>query len=161
MLMEATVETASTPTRKPGGRRRSTRPPPPRWRRAATELMAKLRTRRSWVAAMFILGTTDVILNIVNFVHLSSDELNYGLVIGPLTRDLWICMCVFTVIGTLLYIPESINTFSALYRFERTVTTIITNTQHCVHTHARCRRSELLYLFRPLTDVEYSLSIPV
>jgi len=38
---------------------------------------------------MFILGTLDVILNLVNFVYLSSDELNYGLVIGPPTRNLW------------------------------------------------------------------------
>ena len=37
---------------------------------------------------MFVLGTLDVVLNLVNFVHLSSDELNYGLVIGPPTKDL-------------------------------------------------------------------------
>ena len=65
---------------------------------------------------MFILGTLDVILNLVNFVYLSSDELNYGLVIGPPTRNLWTSLCVFTVFGTLLYIPETINTFSVLYR---------------------------------------------
>jgi len=67
---------------------------------------------------MFALGTLDVVMNLVNFVHLSSDELNYGLVIGPPTQDLWTSLCVFTVFGTLLYIPESINTFSVLYRFD-------------------------------------------
>jgi len=65
---------------------------------------------------MFTLGTLDVILNLVNFVQMSSDELNYGLVIGPPTQQLWTVLCLFTVIGTLLYIPESINTFSVLYR---------------------------------------------
>ena len=97
-------------------RRQSAAPPPPRWRVIANELLAKLRTRRTWVVTMFILGTLDVILNLVNFVQMSSDELNYGLVIGPPTQELWTAMCVFTVLGTLLYIPESINTFSVLYR---------------------------------------------
>ena len=117
-MIEATIDTAATPTRRPGARRRSVKPPAPpsRWRAALSAIYAKLRTRRSWVAAMFILGTVDVILNLVNFVQMSSPDLNYGLVIGPPTRDLWICMCVFTVLGTLLYIPETINTFSALYR---------------------------------------------
>ena len=65
---------------------------------------------------MFVLGTLDVILNLVNFVQLSSDELHYGLVIGAPMQDQWTALCVFTVFGTLLYIPESINTFSVLYR---------------------------------------------
>jgi len=119
-LMQATVDTtAATPASRPGAavrRRRSAPPPPPRWRVLANELLAKLRTRRTWVVTMFILGTLDVVMNLVNFVYLSSDELNYGLVIGPPTQDLWTSLCVFTVIGTLLYIPESINTFSVLYR---------------------------------------------
>jgi len=120
-LMQATVDTAAaTPASRPGAavrrRRQSAPPPPPRWRVIANELLAKLRTRRTWVAIMFILGTLDVVMNLVNFVQLSSDELNYGLVIGPPTKDLWTSLCVFTVFGTLLYIPETINTFSVLYR---------------------------------------------
>jgi len=66
---------------------------------------------------MFVLGTLDVVLNLVNFVQMSSDELNYVLVIGPPTQGQWTSLCVFTVLGTLLYIPESINTFSVLYRW--------------------------------------------
>ena len=120
-LMEATVNTAvATPASRPGAavrrRRQSAPPPPARWRVVANEVLAKLRTRRTWVATMFVLGTLDVTLNLVNFVQLSSDELNYGLVIGPPSQDLWTSLCVFTVFGTLLYIPESINTFSVLYR---------------------------------------------
>ena len=80
-------------------------------------MAAKLRTRRTWVAVMFVLGTLDVVLNLVNFVQMSSDELNYVLVIGPPTQGQWTSLCVFTVLGTLLYIPESINTFSVLYRW--------------------------------------------
>jgi len=120
-LMEATVNTAAaTPASRPGAavrrRRQSAPPPPPRWKVIANEVVAKLRNQRTWVATMFCLGTLDVILNLVNFVQLSSDELNYGLVIGPPTQNLWTALCVFTVLGTLLYIPESINTFSVLYR---------------------------------------------
>ena len=120
-LMEATLDTAAaTPASRPGvvvrRRRPTVPPPPPRWRVLLTQLQAKLRTRRTWVTAMFVLGSLDVVLNLVNFVQLSSDELNYGLVIGPPTKDLWTSLCVFTVFGTLLYIPESINTFSVLYR---------------------------------------------
>jgi len=75
-----------------------------------------MRSWRTWVVTMFMLGSLDVMLNLVNFVQLSSDELNYGLVIGPPTQEVWTSLCVFTVFGTLLYIPESINTFSVLYR---------------------------------------------
>lgn len=116
-MIEATIETAYTPasTRL---RRKSVKPPPapPRWRTLLTVIYSKLRTKRSWVAVMFVLGTVDMALNLVNFIQTSSPDLSYGLVIGPPTRDLWISMCVFTVFGTLLYIPETINTFSALYR---------------------------------------------
>jgi len=90
-LMAATVETAATPTasRRAGPRRLRPQvapPPPPRWRVALTRVLAKLRTRRSWVAVMFVIGTVDVVLNLVNYVQLSADELNYGLVIGPPTH---------------------------------------------------------------------------
>ena len=93
-------------------------PPAPAdtWSNALVELVQLVRTRRSWVAAMFLIGTADMVVNIVNLVQMSSDELNYGLVIGPPTFGLWISLCVFTVFGTLFYIPETINTFSALYR---------------------------------------------
>ena len=93
-----------------------TPPPVPRWKIVLNRTLARLRTRRTWVAVMFALGTADTILNIVNFVQLTGDDLSYGLVIGPPTQELWNVLCVFTVFGTLLYIPETINTFSALYR---------------------------------------------
>ena len=34
---------------------------------------------------------------------------------GAPTRPLWISLCVFTVVGTLLYLLETVNTFSAAY----------------------------------------------
>lgn len=134
-LMEATVETASTPATRLARRRSVRQPsPPPRWRTALLLLQSKLNTRRTWVAVMFALGTVDVVLNIVNFIQMSSDDLNYGLVIGPPSRELWISMCVFTVFGTLLYIPETINTFSALYRY-RPITIRAIRLYNCINSY--------------------------
>lgn len=86
------------------------------WKSAFLEVLNMFRTKRSLVGVMFVLGTLDMLLNLVNLVQLSSDDLNYVLVIGPPTRDQWICLCFFTIVGTLLYFPETMNTFSAMYR---------------------------------------------
>lgn len=87
----------------------------PNWRKTVKRLATKLNSRRSWIAGMFLLGTADAMLNLTNFVYLSDDRLNYGLVIGPPSRDLWISMCLFTIVGTLFYFPETANTFSTIY----------------------------------------------
>ena len=87
----------------------------PRWRACLSGIISKFHNRRSWVVVMFLLGTADMLMNLTNFVVLSDEGLSYGLVIGPPSRDLWISMCVFTIVGTLLYFPETVNTFSALY----------------------------------------------
>lgn len=65
---------------------------------------------------MVVFGTADMLLNLVNLFQMSSDDLNYVLVIGPPTYDLWMCLLFFTIAGTLLYFPETINTVSAMYR---------------------------------------------
>jgi hypothetical protein len=89
---------------------------PETWTGIFLELLYQLRTRRSWVIAMVIVGTTDMLFNLANLVQLSADDLNYVLVIGPPPQDFWISLCFFTIVGTILYIPETINTISALYR---------------------------------------------
>src|SRR6218665_496692 len=87
----------------------------PRWRECLSGIVSKLHKRRSWVVVMFLLGTADMMMNLTNFVQLSDEGLSYGLVIGPPSGDVWISMCVFTIAGTLLYFPKTINTFSGLH----------------------------------------------
>ena len=127
--MELVVDVASSAA---AAKRMSTFPAPPTtpqqttaptpqvqntWTGVFLELLYQLRTRRSWVVAMLIVGTMDMLFNVANLVQMSADDLNYVLVIGPPPRDFWICLCFFTIVGTVLYIPETINTVSALYRW--------------------------------------------
>ena len=69
-------------------------PNPETWTGVFLELLYQFRTRRSWVAAMVVVGTADMLLNVVNLVQMSSDDLNYVLVIGPPPRDLFMVQCV-------------------------------------------------------------------
>jgi len=94
------------------------KPPPETWTGVCIELLYPLGPRSSWVAAMLVVGTADMLFNVTNLVQMSSVDLNYVLVIGPPTRDMWISLCFFTVVGTVLYIPETINTVSAIRRYE-------------------------------------------
>ena len=75
----------------------------------------KLKTRVTWVVVMVILGTADVILNWLNFVDLLDEKQSHGLIIGPPTPALWICLLGFTIVGSVLYIPETFNTFSVFF----------------------------------------------
>ena len=77
----------------------------------------RLKSNRSWVAAMLVLGTADMLLNLVNFSQMTTSErLKKGMIIGPPSWQLWFILCLFTVAGTLLFFPETVNTLSALFR---------------------------------------------
>ena len=77
----------------------------------------RLKSKRSWVAVMLVLGTADMLLNLVNLSQMTtSDRLKKGLIIGPPSWQLWFILCLFTVAGTLLFFPETVNTLSALFR---------------------------------------------
>ena len=78
-------------------------------------IRAKLRTRLSWATGMFILGTTDMLVNLLNCLDLTRADLARGLMMGPPTLALWVSLCVFTGVGTIIYIPETINTFSVFF----------------------------------------------
>ena len=61
---------------------------------------------------MFLMGSTDCFVNWINLMEMS-DERNFrGLIMGPIPRFLWIMLLVFTLIGSVLYVLESINTFT-------------------------------------------------
>ncbi len=77
-------------------------------------LRKKVQTRLSWMIGMLILGTADVLANWLNWADLSSEELEHGLVVGPPPKVTWVLLLVFTVISTILYIPETLNTLSVL-----------------------------------------------
>ncbi len=74
---------------------------------------------------MFLLGTGDMLANLYNLHQLSNfDGMLRGLVIGPPTQLLWILLLAFTCVGTALYIPETVNTLSALVRNGETLVPI-------------------------------------
>lgn len=75
-------------------------------------LRVKLKTRVTWVVIMLFLGTADVMLNWINFANLMAEDQAHGLIIGPPPPIMWISLLVFTIIGTVLYIPETLNTLS-------------------------------------------------
>ena len=54
-------------------------------------------------------------INWVNFADLTSEELKRGLVIGPVPKFMWIILLVFTVVGTVLFVPETLNTLSVFF----------------------------------------------
>lgn len=87
---------------------------PPRWLRRLMSLTSRLMTKRTWVATMFLLGTFDLILCIFYLVRISDNEFIYSLIIGPPPTHQWAPLCFFTVLRTLLYFPETANTFSAM-----------------------------------------------
>lgn len=70
---------------------------------------------KTWVGCMIGMSTLDIFLNLANFVRMSDDDLNYGLVIGPPSRVLWYTLLIFTCISWLLYVPETLNSLSVLY----------------------------------------------
>lgn len=87
---------------------------PPRWLRRLMALASRLMTKRTWVATMFLLGTFDMMLCIFYLVRTSEHEFVYSLVVGPPPTHQWAPLFFFTVLRTLLYFPETANTFSAL-----------------------------------------------
>lgn len=64
---------------------------------------------------MFAMGTTDVFVNWVNFLELNLLDHSRGLVLGPIPQFLWITLLVFTIVGSVFYVLESINTFSIFF----------------------------------------------
>ena len=80
---------------------------------------------RLWTFSMFLLGTLDVLINWLNFYEMNSAGVSNGLVIGPPTHPQWMALLVFCIIGTVLYIPESLNTFSSLWNNGRTYYPIV------------------------------------
>ena len=81
----------------------------------------KLRTRFTWVGIMFLLGTSDMLMQWVNLADLSSPQQEHGLVLGPPTYITWVTLFSFTILGTVAYIPETINTFSVFFRDGQTL----------------------------------------
>ena len=59
-----------------------------------------------------------MLVNLVNLSQMTTSDLRLkkGLIIGPPSWQLWFILCLFTVAGTLLFFPETVNTLSALFR---------------------------------------------
>lgn len=74
-----------------------------------------VQTDKTWVGFMVSMSTIDVILNLTNFVMMSKENLNFGLVIGPPSKELWYILLAFTILSWLLYVPESMNTLFVLF----------------------------------------------
>ena len=70
---------------------------------------------KTWIGFMVGMSTIDVILNLTNFVMMSKENLNFGLVIGPPSKELWYVLLAFTILSWLLYVPESMNTIFVLF----------------------------------------------
>jgi hypothetical protein len=101
---------------------------------------------------MCALGSLNVLAAWLNYVELSSEKLRYGLVIGPPTFLMWLMLLLFTVVHTVLYIPETLNTFSVflhehgrpmfplIYEMTLTLTTSHIPLAAINYFIARCRR---------------------
>ena len=83
--------------------------------------------RKKWVVAMLILGFTDLILILAKFAMCSeTEESTPRLFAGFLDytavskNDLWLPLCIFTIVGTILFFPEFANTLSSLFRSDGT-----------------------------------------
>ena len=59
-----------------------------------------------------MLATCDAILNWLQLSQLSDPDMNYGIVIGPPILPLWILLFVFTVIRSMGYVLEVVNSLT-------------------------------------------------
>lgn len=75
-------------------------------------LQTKIQSRVIWVLVMFIMGTTDMMLAWFNWMDLMDSNLQRVLVIGAPQKHMTMVLLGFTVLGTILYILETCNTFS-------------------------------------------------
>jgi len=66
----------------------------------------------AWVTLMASLGTLDCGVNWLNFIQLTHSDRTRGLITGPVPEFLWIMLLIFTLIGSVLYVLETINTFT-------------------------------------------------
>ena len=78
----------------------------------SVSFLLQLHSRLSWVASLFLLATGDVILNWLNLMELSDSSTNYGIVMGPPIFALWILLFVFTILRSIGYILEVLNSFT-------------------------------------------------
>ena len=87
-----------------------------RYRRSLKVITSRVvQADKTWVGCMIAMSTIDIFINLANFVQMSDDNLNYGLVIGPPSRVLWYTLLVFTCVSWLLFVPETLNSLSVLY----------------------------------------------
>ena len=86
---------------------------------------AKVRTRLSWVVVLFSLRTGDILVQWLNFSDLSSEELERGLIIGAPPFYLWILLLIFTIVATITYVLECLNTFSVFFLNGQTLVSIV------------------------------------
>ena len=67
----------------------------------------------TWTSGIFLLGIGDLACKWINLLALADERLQYGLLIGPVASNLWNIQLGFTIVATVLYLPEVINTMSA------------------------------------------------
>lgn len=70
----------------------------------------------TWTTSVFLLGLGDAAAKWLNLFALADDSLRHGLVLGPVPSNLWNMQLVFTVLSTILFLPEAVNTLTAYCR---------------------------------------------
>lgn len=87
----------------------------PGWiQRLTTIASRKTMSKRAWAAALFLLGTLDLAASVFHLVRTSDGEQAFSLIVGPPPIQFWAALCLFTAVRAALYLPETINTLSAL-----------------------------------------------